>query len=316
MPDLDLQALVDNIAQDMEAEVNRGKVADYIPSLASIPINQFGIAITDYAGKCYTAGDAEVPFSVQSTSKVFTLTMALGSVGDALWTRVGREPSGSPFNSIVQLESERGIPRNPFINSGAIVVADVLLASYKPSELLGEFIRFMRMVSGDDTIFIDKEVAVSERETGFTNFALGNYMRAFENINHPIEQTLGTYFHVCALAMSCRQLANAGRYLMCGGRRSPTAMASDTVISKQRTRRILALMMMCGHYDGSGEFAYRVGLPGKSGVGGGILAIAPGIASIAVWSPGLNSHGNSKLGMMALERLTRETGWSVFRADR
>jgi len=314
MPDVDLQILVEEIAHDMAQEVNRGKVADYIPCLASVPVNQFGIAITDHAGNYYSSGDADVPFSVQSTSKVFTLTMALGSVGDALWTRVGREPSGSPFNSIVQLESERGIPRNPFINSGAIVVADVLLASYKPSELLGEFIRFMRMVSGDDTIFIDKEVAISERETGFRNLALGNYMRAFENINHPIEQTLGTYFHICALAMSCRQLANAGRYLMCGGRRSP--LTTDTVISKQRTRRILAMMMMCGHYDGSGEFAYRVGLPGKSGVGGGILAIVPGVASIAVWSPGLNEHGNSKLGMLALEKLVDRTGWSVFRADR
>ncbi|WP_371397210.1 glutaminase [Fretibacter rubidus] len=314
MTHVDLQSLVDDIAGEMAREVVRGKVADYIPSLASVSSDKFGITIIDHAGDCYSAGDAHSPFSVQSISKVFSLTMALGSVGDALWTRVGREPSGSPFNSIVQLESEHGIPRNPFINSGAIVVADVLLASYKPSEILGEFIRFMQMVAGDDTIHIDKAVAQSEQATGFRNVALGNYMRAFDNIVHPVEQTLGTYFHFCALSMSCQQLAKAGRYLMCGGRRHPGT--ADTIISQQRARRILALMMMCGHYDGSGEFAYRVGLPGKSGVGGGILAVAPGIASIAVWSPGLNSHGNSQLGMIALERLVQRTGWSVFRSNR
>lgn len=311
---MNLQSLVEEIADEMVQETNRGQVADYIPSLASVSSNRFGITIIDHAGQSYSAGDADVPFSVQSISKVFTLTMALGSIGDALWNRVGREPSGSPFNSIVQLESERGIPRNPFINSGAIVVADVLLASYRPSEVLGEFIRFMQMIADDDTIFIDQNVARSEQETGFRNLALGNYMRAFENIKHPVQETLGTYFHFCALAMNCRQLANAGRYLMCGGRRHTAT--SDTIISPQRTRRILALMMMCGHYDGSGEFAYRIGFPGKSGVGGGILAIVPGIASIAVWSPGLNDNGNSQLGTVALERLGKRTGWSVFRANK
>jgi len=310
----DLQALVDEIADEMAQEVNRGKVADYIPSLACISPEQFGITIIDHTGTCYTAGDSDVAFSIQSISKVFALTLALGAVGDTLWARVGREPSGSSFNSVVQLETERGIPRNPFINAGAIVVADVLLAGYKPSEILGEFIRFMQMVTGDDTISIDRNVAKNEQETGFRNKSLANYMCSFGNIHNPVEEVLGTYFHFCALSMSCRQLAMAGRYLMCGGRRHPNT--TDTIISRQRTRRILALMMMCGHYDGSGEFAYRVGLPGKSGVGGGILAVAPGIASIAVWSPGINDEGNSQLGMIALEKLIQRTGWSVFRADR
>ncbi len=313
MSTLDLQTLVEEIASDMAQHQDRGKVASYIPSLACVPADQFGIAIIDKEGNCFCAGDADQAFSVQSISKVFSLTMALGSAGDKLWRRVRREPSGSPFNSIVQLESEQGIPRNPFINSGAIVVADVLLASYRPKEVLGQFLRFMRMVTDDDTISIDEDVALSEKQTGFGNRALANYMRAFDNINHAVEETLGTYFHLCALSMSCRQLANAGRYLMCGGRRHP--MTSDTIISQQRTRQILALMLMCGHYDGSGEFAYRVGLPGKSGVGGGILAIVPGIASIAVWSPGLNEQGNSHLGRIALERLAHKTGWSVFRTE-
>ncbi len=313
MSTLDLQTLVDDIARDMAKQDERGTVASYIPSLACVPADQFGIAITDYEGNCYCAGDADQTFSIQSISKVFSLTMALKSVGDKLWQRVRREPSGSAFNSIVQLESEQGIPRNPFINPGAIVVADVLRANYRPKEVLDQFLSFMRKVADDETISIDEDVAKSEAQTGFGNRALGNYMRAFENIHHPVEETLGTYFNFCALSMSCRQLANAGRYLMCAGRRHPGTQ--EMIISCERTRQILALMMMCGHYDGSGEFAYRVGIPGKSGVGGGILAVVPGVASIAVWSPGLNEQGNSHLGRIALERVAEETVWSVFRAN-
>ncbi|MGJ8559632.1 MAG: glutaminase [Litorimonas sp.] len=311
MKQADLQIIVNQISVEMADQSERGDVANYIPSLASVSPAHFGMTIIDHDGNCYASGDADVAFSIQSISKVFSLTMALGLVGDGLWARVGREPSGSAFNSIVQLEWEQGIPRNPFINAGAIVVADILLAGYEPREILGEFIRFMHMVTGDDTITIDEAVAKSENETGFRNRALANYMRAYGNIENSVEKTLGVYFHLCSLSMSCHQLAMAGRYLMGGGRRAPGT--SDTVISQQRAKRILALMMMCGHYDGSGEFAYRVGLPGKSGVGGGILAIAPGIASIAVWSPGLNSQGNSQLGAIALERLIELTGWSVFR---
>ena len=304
-----LEVIVEEIAAEMALAIERGTVADYIPDLASVSLRHFGIAIVGADGSCHVAGDADVAFSNQSIAKVFSLTMALGAVGDALWKRVGREPSGSAFNSIVQLESEHGIPRNPFINAGAIVVADVLLARYEPREAIAEFLRFVRTLAGDDSIVIDETVARGEERTGFRNVALANYMRAFGNIHHPAEKTLGVYFHQCALAMSCRQLAHAGRFLMAGGRNPETGRS---VVSPQRARRILALMLSCGHYDGSGEFAYRVGLPGKSGVGGGILAIVPGIASIAVWSPGLNERGNSQLGTLALERLVQRTGWSVF----
>ncbi|MBV1686509.1 glutaminase [Novosphingobium sp. G106] len=304
-----LDVIVGEIAAEMAAAAERGKVADYIPDLASVSPRHFGIAVIMADGTCHVAGDADLAFSIQSITKVFTLTMALGAVGDALWKRVGREPSGSAFNSIVQLETEHGIPRNPFINAGAIVVADVLLARHQPGEVIAEFLRFMRTLAGDESIVIDHEVAQGEQRTGFRNMALANYMRAFGNVHHPTENTLGIYFHQCALAMSCRQLAQAGRFLMNGGRNPETGRS---VVSAQRARRILALMLSCGHYDGSGEFAYRVGLPGKSGVGGGILAIAPGVASIAVWSPGLNERGNSQLGTLALERLVQRTGWSVF----
>ncbi|MEP9400853.1 glutaminase [Sphingomonas sp. VNH70] len=306
---MDLSAIVADIAAEMADAPDRGTPADYIPPLARVDPRRFGIAVIAADGACHLAGDAEEAFSIQSVSKVFALTLALGAVGDQLWQRVGREPSGSAFNSIVQLESEHGIPRNPFINAGAIVVADVLLGRHQPREALGELLRFVRACTGEDGIFIDEAVARAEQDSGFRNLALASYMRAFGNLHHDPQVTLGVYFHQCALAMSCRQLALAGRYLMAGGVNPSTGRH---VVSAQRARRINALMLTCGHYDGSGEFAFRVGLPGKSGVGGGILAIVPGVASIAVWSPGLNERGNSQLGTLALERLVQRTGWSVF----
>ncbi len=305
----DLAQLVASIAGEMAEIVDRGQVATYIPPLAAIDPAHFGISIVTVDGAVHSAGDAETPFSIQSVSKVFALTQALGKIGDTLWRRVGREPSGTPFNSIVQLEREQGIPRNPFINAGALVVADVNLAGHEPRVAIGELLRFVRYLADDETIHIDEAVARAEQETGFRNIALANYMKAFSNIQHPPERTLGVYFHQCAIAMSCRQLALAGRFLMHGGRLGPEGAR---VVSAQRARRIAALMLTCGHYDASGDFAFRVGLPGKSGVGGGILAIAPGKASICVWSPGLNASGNSMLGTIALERVAEATGWSVF----
>src|SRR6195952_961680 len=307
----DLKTVVKEIADEMAQRTDRGEVANYIPELAGVHLNRFGLVVIDGAGKIAAAGDSEMPFSIQSISKVFTLTLALGLVGDKLWQRVGREPSGSPFNSIVQLEYERGKPRNPFINAGAIAVTDVILSGHQPREAIGEILRFMRFLADDTSITIDEAVAASEQRTGFRNIALANYMKSFGVLDNPVDLTLGVYFHQCAIAMSCRQLATAGRFLAHLGRNPSTGLS---VVPPEGARRINAVMLTCGHYDGSGEFAYRVGLPGKSGVGGGILAIAPGKASIAVWAPGLDSQGNSHLGRIALEALTKRLGWSIFGA--
>ncbi|MGD0634391.1 MAG: glutaminase [Beijerinckiaceae bacterium] len=306
-----LAKAVEDIAEEMRQRPDRGEVASYIPELARVDANAFGLAVVSADGSIVAAGDSETPFSIQSISKVFTLTLALGLVGDRLWRRVGREPSGSPFNSIVQLERERGIPRNPFINAGAIAVTDEILSGHRPREALGEILRFMQFLAHDTSITIDEEVAASEKRTGFRNIALANYMKSFGVLDNPVDYTLGVYFHHCAIAMSCRQLATAGQFLAHSGRNPATGLS---VVSAERAKRINAIMLTCGHYDGSGEFAYRVGLPGKSGVGGGILAIAPGKASIAVWSPGLDKSGNSHLGQIALECLTKRMGWSIFGA--
>ena len=304
-----IQRLIDGIVAEMRPRLGEGKVADYIPQLAKIDPMKFGIAVALIGGETLVAGDAEEPFSIQSVSKVFTLTLALGKIGDALWRRVGREPSGTPFNSIVQLEHENGIPRNPFINAGAIVVADALLAGWRPREAIGEILLFARALAGDDAIFIDGAVARSESATGFTNVALANFMKAHGNLDHPVDEVLGVYFHQCALTMSAAQLARAGIYLANAGRDPRNGFA---VVSPQRARRLCALMLTCGHYDGSGDFAFRVGLPAKSGVGGGILAVVAGVGTVAVWSPGLNANGNSLLGSEALEMLAQRAGWSVF----
>ncbi len=304
-----LQSIVEEIFADMRGRSDRGTVAQYIPELARVDPASFGLVVVAADGTEAASGDCDARFSIQSISKVFTLTLALGKIGDRLWRHVGREPSGSPFNSIVQLERERGIPRNPFINAGAIAVTDAILSGHQPREALGEIMRFVRTIAGDDDISIDEAVAKSEVATGFRNVALANYMKSFGVIENPVDFALGVYFHHCAIAMTCRQLARAGRFLAHGGRDPATG---HTIIGPERARRINAVMLTCGHYDGSGEFAYRVGLPGKSGVGGGILAVAPGKASIAVWSPGLDAHGNSHLGRIALEHLTKRLGWSIF----
>tara|TARA_R110002167_G_C12699480_1_gene653250 strand:- start:1050 stop:1967 length:918 start_codon:yes stop_codon:yes gene_type:complete len=304
-----VQAILDEIVATIGVSNDRGKVADYIPQLECIDPNQFAISVALADGRVFSAGDHQQLFSIQSISKVFTLTIALGKLGDGVWARVGREPSGDPFNSIVQLEHENGKPRNPFINAGAIAIADAIMVGHQPKETLAEILQFVRFIADDESICIDHNVAESELKTGDRNASLAHFMASFGRMNNPVDYVLGTYFHHCSIAMTCQQLAKAGLFLAGDGENPVTG---TRVVSARRARRINSLMMMCGHYDGSGEFAYRVGLPGKSGVGGGILAVAPGHASIAVWSPGLDEVGNSKLGTEALEKLVQQTGWSVF----
>lgn len=313
-----LADVIAEITATMQAVGDRGRVATYIPELAKVDPAHFGLAVVDAAGAEHVAGDADLRFSIQSVSKVFALVEALAQHGEKVWQRVGREPSGSAFNSIVQLEAEGGRPRNPFINAGAIAVTDLIAAApdgadpCAPAGGIAAILRRVRDLSGDASIAVDAAVAASEAATGFRNAALANYMKSFGVIDGPIEATLDVYFRQCAIAMSCRQLARAGRFLMHAGR-CPTS--GHPIVSPERARRINALMLTCGHYDASGEFAFRVGLPAKSGVGGGILAIAPGRASIAVWSPGLSPQGNSLLGTQALESLAQAMGWSVFNPD-
>jgi glutaminase len=286
-----------------------GRVASYIPALARVDPNKLGIAFADKDGRVHGAGDCDEPFSIQSISKVFTLALALERAGVSLWDKVGREPSGSAFNSIVQLEHEQGKPRNPLINPGAMVVTDHLIDDRGADAAIAGLLAFLRAQARDESVHVDEEVARSEAETGARNRSLAWFMKSFGTLSNDVDTVLSGYFRQCALAMSCRQLARAGLFLAFDGRDPETG---EQVMPSHRSRRINSVMMLCGHYDNSGEFAFRVGLPGKSGVGGGILAIAPGHGAIAVWSPGLNASGTSAAGAAALEALVDRTGWSVF----
>lgn len=311
---LDWQKILASVEAAVKPHIGSGRVADYIPALACVDPRKFGMAVALPDGMMRCLGDADESFSVQSISKVFTLALTLQRVGDDLWDAVGREPSGSSFNSIVQLEAEAGIPRNPLINAGAIATTDRLVHSYGGGpagahEAMEDLLVTARRLAQDEIIAIDYDVAESESRTGSRNRALAYFMASFGNMKNPVEDSLSAYFRHCSIAISCRQLARAALFLAFDG---CDPVTGEEVISKERCQRILAIMMMSGHYDNSGEFAYRIGLPGKSGVGGGILVVAPEHGTAAVWSPGLNQAGTSMAGSLALEELVRQTGWSVF----
>lgn len=303
----DFQAILDEVRDEVQPLLSQGHVADYIPRLAGISPAKFGMAVVTLDGEVCVTGDADEVFSIQSISKVYTLTLALQSIGDALWQRVGREPSGNAFNSLIQLELENGRPRNPFINAGALVVADVVLGHHDDPR--AQLLATLRGCSANPHVGDDVEVALSEKANGFRNAALANFIRSFGNLEHPIEDVLDFYFFQCSLAMSCVDLARGFLFLANQGR---CPWRGEAVLSAAQARRINALMMTCGTYDAAGDFAYQVGIPAKSGVGGGIVAVVPNQLAVAVWSPGLNAKGNSLAGSAALESFTSKTGLSIF----
>ncbi|MBE6234516.1 MAG: glutaminase [Bacteroidales bacterium] len=303
---MDYQKILEDIHQEILPYATKGKQADYIPALAKVNPDQFGMCLETVSGEVYAYGDADVRFSIQSIAKVFALAMGLSIKGEELWRNVGKEPSGTAFNSLVQLEMEKGIPRNPFINAGAIVVADLLLSELDDAE--GEFLSFVRALSGSRDVDYNMEVAMSERETGYLNAAIANMLKYHGTISNDIEKVLMFYFKMCSVEMSCRELARA---FLAFTNYIPFDY-SGYRLSRSRIKRLNAVMQTCGFYDEAGDFSYLVGLPGKSGVGGGISAVCPGSYSVTVWSPRLNSKGNSVMGMKALELLTTYTEVSIF----
>lgn len=302
-----IEQVLQEIAIEVKPFLGEGKIADYIPALKDVNPNKFGMAYMDIQRSLHTVGDTNEAFSMQSISKVLTLMMGINLMGPDIWKRVGKEPSGNKFNSLIQLELENGIPRNPFINAGALVVTDILVSHVEnPKE---EILAFARKISGNPNIHFDEKIAASEKATGFTNAALVNYMKSFGNIENEVETVLDVYYHQCAIMMTCEDLAQSFLVLANKGK---LARTQEEVITKREAKRINALMATCGFYDQAGEFAYRVGLPGKSGVSGGIIAIHPEHYAVAVWSPELNAHGNSVLGIEALDRLTSKLEISIF----
>lgn len=302
---INIEEIISNLYNRYINCTGKGKVADYIPTLSGINPDQYAISVATADGRHYDIGDYNTQFSIQSISKVLTLAMLLSRMGNDIWKYVGREPSGNSFNSLVQLEFEKGIPRNPFINAGAIVVTDKLM-NYASKETILEFVREL---AGSDQVCYDTDTARAEIMTADRNYALTHFMKSFNNIDNSVDDVIDVYCHHCSIKMSTRQMATAFRFLANGG---INPLTGKEVIGKRDTKRINALMMTCGLYNESGDFAYRVGMPGKSGVGGGIIAVIPGQLSIAVWSPELNANGNSYRGIATLEDFTTELGISVF----
>ena len=306
----DWQGAVDQIARDIAPYCGQGEPADYIPALAEQDPSAFAIAFTSVKGDTYQAGQADEAFSVQSIVKVFNLVLALELEGEALWDRVGREPSGTPFNLVVQLEKEQGRPRNPFINAGAIVTVDSIVGHCGDEAAIDRILRFARRCAGSETaVGIDARVAESEEDYGDRNRALGYFMKSFGVVRNDVAEVLKTYFCACAMTMSTACLSRAGLFLAGMGEDPRTG---ERITNHERVDRVNATMMLCGHYDMSGDFAFRVGLAGKSGVGGGILAVIPEVGCVAVWSPGLNEAGNSLAGTQALEWFSDRTGVNLF----
>lgn len=304
---MDYQELLTKAMAAARPVLDRGAPADYIPALACADPHDFGMALATVDGEVHGVGRWRKPFSVQSISKLFALALALSRGGPTLWQRVGREPSGNPFNSLIQLESEQGIPRNPFINAGALVVTDALL-TLTGGDACGAVLDFLRTEAANPSIDTAHAVAASEADHGHRNAALAHFMASFGNLHNPVDAVLEHYFAHCSITADCRDLALAGGFLARRGLRAD----GSRLLSRSEAKRINAVALTCGTYDAAGEFAYRVGLPGKSGVGGGILAIVPGQGAVCAWSPGLDAAGNSVGAMAALEDFTSRSDWSVF----
>ncbi|UMB59571.1 glutaminase [Lutibacter sp. A80] len=304
---MDYNAIIYKIYSSLEKLKKHGEVATYIPELAKVDPNKFGVHITTTDNQHFSIGDSNEKFSIQSIAKVLSLTLAYNKIGEKIWERLGVEPSGTAFNSLVQLEYNKGIPRNPLINAGAIVICDILISYFEDPKT--EILNFIRALSGNPLIDFSPRIVESEKQTGFKNAALINLMKSFNNIKNDIDVVMDFYYNLCSIEMTCKELSRTFLFLTTDG---IDPITNKKVISESKSKRINAIMQLCGFYDEAGEFAFKVGLPGKSGVGGGIVAIHPNQYSIAVWSPRLNKKGNSKKGMKFLEQFTTKTQLSIF----
>ena len=307
---MNYQNILMEIEEEIQPLLDEGTVANYIPALAKVDPNQFAMTLTLFDGTTYSVGCCDTKFSIQSISKVFTFTKSLSLYGKKIYDRVGKEPSGNAFNSLVQLEYENGIPRNPFINAGAVAVTDALYSHYQNEEdTFNNILQFIKETSNNFELDYNDEVWKSEYKCGYRNFALANLMKSFDNFDNEIDPVIKTYFKQCSIEMNTFELSRAMLFLANHG---VDPITKKRFVTQSQAKRINAIMLTCGHYDASGEFAFHVGLPGKSGVGGGIVAVVPDVMAISVFSPGLNNWGNSLVGTKALELFTTKTSHSIF----
>jgi len=289
------------------APVDEGKVADYIPELAKADRRWFGIAIATPDGQVFEVGDSKQLFTLQSISKPFVYGLALEDCGlEHVLSKVGVEPSGEAFNAIV-LDEGSNRPFNPMVNAGAIATADLVKGKDYP-ERVARLLELFRKYCGRD-VYIDNSVFMSERLTGHRNRAIGHLMRNFGMVGEKLDETLEIYFQQCSVLVNCRDLALMGATLANGGVQPLTGIRA---IPQPYVKHLLSIMLSCGMYDYAGEWAYRVGIPSKSGVGGGIVGVIPGQFGIGVFSPPLDAKGNSVRGVLACRELSERFGLHCF----
>lgn len=304
---MNYKEVLTEVYQNVNKLEDKGTLASYIPELTHVDSTHFGVHLSTVTDLHYGLGSFQERFSIQSVAKVFSLCLAYKMLGENIWNRLGVEPSGTGFNSLVQLEKDNGIPRNPFLNAGALVISDILLSHLDhPKE---DLLAFIRSLSKNDGINYSAKISASEKSVGYRNIALCNFIKSFGNIENEPSEVLDFYFDLCSLEASCEQLSELFLFLANNGK---TTHDNRQILTKSQSKRINALMQTCGFYDESGEFAFKVGLPGKSGVGGGIIAVHPNQYAIAIWSPKLNEKGNSYKGVRFLEAFTTLSELSIF----
>ena len=302
----ELQVLIDRLHDEYQS-LSDGEVATYIPELEKANPEHFGICLVTTTGRTFEAGDCDQPFTIQSISKPFTFGMALEEFGDdSVWRHVDVEPSGDAFNS-VELQNGTNRPHNPMVNSGAIAVTAMLHERYG-SETFDKILARFSAAAGRP-LSIDQAVYESERRTGHRNRAIAHLLLNFGVVPEDAEVALDVYFRQCAILVTCRDLAVMGATLANMGR---NPLSDEGVFNIHCVKDMLSIMFTCGMYDYSGQWAYRVGVPAKSGVGGGVMAVVNRQMGIATYSPRLDSHGNSRRGIEVCVELASRLGLHVF----
>lgn len=289
---------------------SNGKLASYIPALLESNPNDLGICLVDLNGKEFYAGECDKRFTIQSISKVVTLILALKDNGRYnVFKKVNVEPTGMGFNSIVNLEvRDSGRPYNPMINAGAIVTTS-LINGKDINEKLNKILNFIKIVTKNDSISINERVYLSEKETGDRNRALAYFMKSTKILDGDVEEILDLYFKQCSIEVSARDLARFGSVIANDG---VIPWSNERIMSREVCRIVKTIMVTCGMYDASGEFAVHVGIPAKSGVGGGILATVPRRYGIGIYGPSLDEKGNSLSGLHIIKDLSEELDLSIF----
>jgi glutaminase len=305
-----MNKLLENIIDNNRKYTKGGKVASYIPELGKANADTLGVYISSISGEEFFAGDYEYKFTIQSISKVISLMLALKDSGTELvFSKVGVNPTSDAFNSIIPLEYKSpDKPLNPMINAGAIATVS-LIKGKDEKETFDRVLEFTRKITNNDQIDINENVFFSERETGHKNRALAYFMKDIGVFNQKVEDILEVYFKQCAMEVTCKDIARIGAMLANDG---IMPWNGERVISKEIARTVKTIMVTCGLYDGSGEFAVDIGIPGKSGVGGGIMGAVPGRMGIGVVGPALDSKGNSLAGIKVLEELSKDLDLSIF----